>query len=138
MTLHVAASAYIADDARIGEGSGDLRGARVAVLGPSYRGGAKETAFSGMFPVVAALREVGAHVVVHDPMYSDEEILGFGWAPYHLGEPVDAALVQADHAEYRAPSSTDTPGVQVILDGRRVLSASGRAIVIGCGRGLSG
>ena len=39
---------------------GDLTGARVAVLGAAYRGGVKETAFSGVFPLVAGLRERGA------------------------------------------------------------------------------
>ncbi len=34
----------------------------------------KETAFSGVFPVVAALRERGAHVAVHDPLFSDDEL----------------------------------------------------------------
>ena len=44
---------------RLAEEYGDLTGAKVAVLGASYRGGVKETAFSGVFPVVAALRERG-------------------------------------------------------------------------------
>ena len=52
----------------------DLDGATVAVLGASYRGGVKETAFSGVFPTVEALLAVGARPVVHDPMFSDEEI----------------------------------------------------------------
>ena len=37
-----------------------LAGARVAVLGAAYRGGVKETAFSGVFATVAALRAKGA------------------------------------------------------------------------------
>ncbi len=77
---------------------GDLSGARVAVLGAAYRGGVKETAFSGVFPLVAGLRERGATALVHDPMYSDEELAEFGFEPYHVGEQVDAVLVQADHA----------------------------------------
>src|SRR5690606_25968170 len=80
---------------------GGLGGRRVAVLGASYRGGVKETAFSGGFPTVAALRAAGAEAVVHDPMFSDAELEALGLSPYRLGEPVDAAVVQADHAEYR-------------------------------------
>lgn len=99
---------------------GDLFGARVAVLGASYRGGVKETAFSGVFPLVEALRARGAEVSVHDPMYTDEEIERFGWTPYHLGDDVDAAVVQADHAEYADLSSADLPGVRAVVDGRRV------------------
>jgi len=103
---------------------GDLSGARVAVLGASYRGGVKETAFSGVFPLVDALRARGAEVSVHDPMYHDEELARFGWAPYHLGDEVDAAVVQADHAEYRELSADDLPGAKAIVDGRRVTDPS--------------
>ncbi len=39
---------------------GDLTGARVAVLGAAYRGGVKETAFSGVFATVEALRVAGS------------------------------------------------------------------------------
>lgn len=102
---------------------GGLAGARVAVLGASYRGGVKETAFSGVFATVSALRERGAEVLVHDPMFSDVELAEFGFAAYHLGEPVEVVIVQADHAEYRALRADDLPGVATVVDGRRVLDA---------------
>ncbi len=102
---------------------GSLAGARVAVLGASYRGGVKETAFSGVFPAVEALTARGATALVHDPMYTDDELQKLGFTPYHLGEPVDAVVVQADHAEYRALTSADLPGVRAFIDGRRVSSA---------------
>ena len=100
---------------------GGLKGARVAVLGASYRGGVKETAFSGVFPTVEALREAGAVVSVHDPMYTDEELARLGFAAYHLGEDVDVVVVQADHAEYRTLRAADFPGLATVVDGRRVL-----------------
>lgn len=98
---------------------GDLSGLRVVVLGASYRGKVKETAFSGVFPTVETLRAKGAEVLVQDPMYTDEELAGFGWTPYHLGEPVDLAIVQADHPEYRDLTPDQLPGVRLLLDGRR-------------------
>ena len=102
---------------------GSLAGLRVAVLGASYRGGVKETAFSGVFATVDALRTRGAHVAVHDPMYSDDELRGFGWEPYHLGaDACDCAIVQADHALYRTLTPADCPGIRLLLDGRRVTS----------------
>lgn len=102
---------------------GSLAGLRVAVLGASYRGGVKETAFSGVFATVDALRARGAHVAVHDPMYSDDELRGFGWKPYHLGaDACDCAIVQADHALYRTLTPADCPGIRLLLDGRRVTS----------------
>lgn len=109
---------YVVDRAK--EILGDLTGLRVVVLGASYRGKVKETAFSGVFPTVDALRAAGAQVLVQDPMYTDEELEGFGWQPYHLGESVDVAIVQADHPEYSKLTPADLPGVRLLLDGRRV------------------
>jgi nucleotide sugar dehydrogenase len=102
---------------------GDLAGAKVAVLGASYRGGVKETAFSGVFGTVEALRSRGAVPLVNDPMFTDEELERFGFTPYHLGDPADAAVVQADHAEYRTIGPDDLPGLRAFIDGRRVSSA---------------
>ena len=99
---------------------GDLKGQRVVVLGAAYRGGVKETAFSGVFPTVAALKEAGAVVMVHDPMYTDDELIHYGFVPYHYGEAVDAAIVQADHAQYRDLAPAELPGVKTILDGRGI------------------
>lgn len=102
---------------------GDLTGARVVVLGAAYRGGVKETAFSGVFGTVDALRERGAVPLVHDPLYADEELKRLGFTPYHIGEPVNAAVVQADHDEYRALGPADLPGLTAFIDGRRVSSS---------------
>jgi nucleotide sugar dehydrogenase len=99
---------------------GSLKGQRVVVLGATYRGGVKETAFSGVFPTVLALEASGAEVFVHDPMYSDAELEHFGFNSYHFGESIDAAIVQADHAEYRELMSTQLPELRTILDGRDV------------------
>ncbi|TDW18636.1 nucleotide sugar dehydrogenase [Kribbella kalugense] len=97
---------------------GDLKGAKVVVLGAAYRGGVKETAFSGVFPAVEALKARGAEVSVHDPLYTDEELQGLGFTPYTLGTPVDAAVLQADHAEYAQLTPAELPGVKVLVDGR--------------------
>jgi nucleotide sugar dehydrogenase len=104
------------------EEQGALTGVRVAVLGIAYRGGVKETAFSGVFPTVDALKERGAEVVVADPMYTEDEIRALGFTPYIVGsgESVDAAIIQSDHAEYRALTPADLPGVGTLIDGRRI------------------
>jgi nucleotide sugar dehydrogenase len=109
---------------------GSLRGLTVAVLGLSYRGGVKESAFSGAFPVVAALAEAGAHPVVHDPLYSDDEIVAVGLKAYHFGEPCAAAILQADHAEYRQLRSADIGGAKVVVDGRRCIDSTSDLEVI--------
>ena len=114
---------------------GDLSGATVVVLGAAYRGGVKETAFSGIFPTVEALEAEGATVLVDDPMYTDEELAKLGFTAYRKGTPVDAAILQADHAEYASLTAADLPGVKVVVDGRRSLDAASfegvRFLVIG-------
>jgi nucleotide sugar dehydrogenase len=102
---------------------GNLSGKNVAVLGISYRGGVKESAFSGVFPTVAALTAKGAKVVVHDPMYTDSEITALGFTPYKIGGAVDGMILQADHSEYKKLSAADFPGVKAVVDGRRALDA---------------
>ena len=100
---------------------GDLAGALVVVLGACYRGGVKETAFSGVFATVGALRARGALPFVHDPLYTPAELAALGLEPYLPGQHVDAAVLQADHAEYRHFQPVDLPGVTMLLDGRGVL-----------------
>ena len=83
---------------RLADVYGDLRGATVVVLGACYRGGVKETAFSGVFGVVEALRARGAAPFVHDPLFTAAELAALGLEPYRDGVRVDAAVLQADHA----------------------------------------
>jgi nucleotide sugar dehydrogenase len=114
--------------------AGDLSGVGVLVLGASYRGGVKETAFSGVFGTVEELKRRGAKPYVSDPMYSSAELVAHGLPPYE-GEDVAAAILQADHAEYRQLTSEDLPGVKVLVDGRRTTDPDKltgiRRIVIG-------
>ena len=107
--------------ARLEEEVGSLSDVTVAVLGAAYRGGVKETAFSGIFPTVEALRARGAMVSVHDPLFSDEEIEAMGFEPYLRGQPIDAVVLQADHEDYRQWRAEDCLGVQIVVDGRGFL-----------------
>lgn len=102
---------------------GSLEGMTAVVLGASYRTGVKETAFSGVFPVVEALRARGATVAVHDTMYDDAELEGFGWTPWHTGDAADLVIVQTDHPEYAELSAADVPGVKLLIDGRNITTA---------------
>ncbi len=97
---------------------GDLTGVRVVVLGAAYRGGVKETAFSGVYETVEALTALGAVPVVHDPLYDADELAALGFEPYRLGETIDAAVIQADHPEYAGLTSADLPGVRLVVNGR--------------------
>jgi nucleotide sugar dehydrogenase len=113
---------------------GDLTGVGVLVLGASYRGGVKETAFSGVFGTVDELRRRGAVPYVSDPMFSSAELEAHR-LPAYQGQEIGAAVLQADHAEYRGLTSDDLPGVKVLVDGRRTTDPDKlpgiRRIVIG-------
>ncbi|MFI0873684.1 nucleotide sugar dehydrogenase [Streptomyces parvus] len=113
---------------------GDLNGVGVLVLGAAYRGGVKETAFSGVFGVVEALRARGAVPFVSDPLYGPDELRAQGLVP-HEGQTVTAAIVQADHPEYRELSADALPDVRVLVDGRRTTDPARwpgvRRVVIG-------
>jgi nucleotide sugar dehydrogenase len=113
---------------------GDLTGVGVLILGASYRGGVKETAFSGVFGAVDELRKRGAVPYVSDPMYSSAELEAHK-LPAYEGQALGAAILQADHAEYRSLTSDDLPGIKVLVDGRRTTDPDKlpgiRRIVIG-------
>jgi nucleotide sugar dehydrogenase len=108
---------------------GSLSNQRVVVMGAAYRGGVKETAFSGVFATVEALKDKNAIVYVNDPMYSNEELTNLGFVPYNVGDGIDAAIIQANHAEYKSLKASDLPGVRTVLDGRRVLDSQNFANV---------
>ena len=97
---------------------GALEGSRALVLGAAYRGGVKETAFSGVFPTVDALTRRGATAVVHDPLYSADELRALGLEPHMPGDGVDLAILQTDHAEYRELAAADFPDIKLLVDGR--------------------
>ena len=102
-------------------GGGGLAGRRVLVLGAAYRGGGvKETAFSGVYGLVAALAGEGAVPLVSDPLYTPEELAELGLPAYEPGTPVDGVIVHTEHTEYAQLSKDDFPGVQVLVDGRNV------------------
>jgi len=95
-------------------------GLRVLILGAAYRGGVKETAFSGAFGVAAELQRRGATPLVSDPLFSADELRSLG-LPAWDGDPVDAIVLQADHEEYRSLAPGDFPGVRAVVDGRAIL-----------------
>jgi hypothetical protein len=54
-------------------------------------------------------------------MFTDEELAGYGWEPYHLGQSADAVIIQADHPEYAGLLLDRFPGAKTLLDGRHLL-----------------
>ena len=106
----------------IDESLSGLKGKSVLVLGVAYRGGVKESAYSGVFDLVDAVEARDGKAYASDPLYEPAEVTALG-LPAWSGEHVDAVVIQADHDEYADLDPGDYPGVQVIYDGRRVVDA---------------
>jgi nucleotide sugar dehydrogenase len=110
---------------RLGRELGGLEGRRVLVLGLAYRENVKETAFSGGVRLIEELRERGAVPLVHDPLYTPEELARWGAEPVSLDAlpRVDAAILQAYHDPYRTLDwrSLASAGCRAVLDGRNAL-----------------
>lgn len=115
---------------------GDLRNKSILILGASYRGRVKETAFSGVFGVLNSLVAREARVFVHDPLYTDDELIALGLDPWGDEDPVDGVVLQADHPEYSEKGFTIGGSNVPIVDGRHCLpqGAGGNIFALGQGR----
>ncbi|TMF53528.1 MAG: nucleotide sugar dehydrogenase [Chloroflexi bacterium] len=104
---------------------GGLKGRRVLVLGVSYREDVKELAFTTAIPLIEQLHKTGAHVLVHDPLFTPAELAGLEAeiADLESKQPldVDAVIVQAFHHDYRDLEWSQFRGLQVVFDGRTAI-----------------
>jgi nucleotide sugar dehydrogenase len=102
------------------EGGSGLNGARVLILGLAYRGGVKEATLSSTLLLAKELTGRGASVIVHDPLFTNDEIRAYSLEPGTLPptEPVAAVVMQAAHPEYRELDVATLGGAMVFLDGR--------------------
>ena len=108
--------------AKLEEAIGSLRGKDVLILGLAYRANAKEASHSSTVLIAKALEERGARPLVHDPLFSPEEIRALDLeAVTALPAPCDAIVVQAWHDEYHNLDLAAFSGCRAVLDGRNVL-----------------
>jgi UDP-N-acetyl-D-mannosaminuronate dehydrogenase len=94
----------------------------------AYRGNVHETAFTCAKLLQDALLEHGAHVYIHDPLFSEEELYALGYTPLPPGLESDirAIILQANHNAYRSFDFSRFEHCQVVLDGRQALQ---RAVI---------
>ena len=93
----------------------------VLILGLAFRAGVREDAYSPAYGLSAILREKGCSVLLHDPVYSAEEITSKGFLPGDLYESGASVLVLVTmHQEYKSLDYQRLyeSGVREILDGR--------------------
>jgi UDP-N-acetyl-D-mannosaminuronate dehydrogenase len=103
-----------------------LAGKTVLVLGLAYRGGVKEAELSSALLLAEALRHKGATALVHDPLFSAQEIEALGLTASELPPAgyIDVVVLQAGHREYESLDFAALKGCRAVLDGRGFFDAS--------------
>jgi nucleotide sugar dehydrogenase len=113
---------------------GSLRSVGVLLLGVTYRGNVRETAFSSALLLRTALQQQGARVYAHDPLYTDEELRSMGYEPLspQVEHEIEAIVLQAAHSLYRSFEFVRFERCRVFFDGRQALdSERGRLQALG-------
>lgn len=105
---------------------GDLQGKKVAILGLAYRGGVKEHSNSGAWDLVRELERIGAQALVHDPLFSSDELKKLGLTPYDLATPVDVTIIHSNHQMYSNLDATSVELLGLVFDGRKSLGTLGQ------------
>ena len=102
---------------------GSVRNKEVLILGASYRSGVKETAFSGVFPLVERLLSLEAKVEVFDPLYSSAEISELGLTPNKDFTIKQIVIIQNYDPKFMELLSNEHlfPKLELIMDGRNLL-----------------
>lgn len=109
---------------RIEAAAGPLAGRAALILGVAYRGDVREHAFTSARLLREALVAHGATAYAHDPLYTDAELEGMGYAPLQPEQrgAVAAIILQAAHQAYQTLDFGEFPQCRVVLDGRRALT----------------
>jgi UDP-N-acetyl-D-galactosamine dehydrogenase len=84
-----------------------MRGAKVTVLGLTFKENCPDLRNSRVPDIIAELRGYGIEVTVHDPAADPDEALheyGVTLTPWERLEPADAVIVAVAHREYAAKS----------------------------------
>ncbi len=106
------------------EALGGLSGKRVLILGLAYRGGVKEVRFSPAISIARKLKDAGAVVFIHDPLFSEKELKAYG-KPVRLKTlpKLDGVILATAHQEYLKLDATKlkASGVKAFIDGRNIL-----------------
>jgi nucleotide sugar dehydrogenase len=101
---------------------GDLSSCQILVLGAAYREDVKELAFSTAFPIVELLTKAGAKVMLHDPLFTADELRLFDAKVVELDSKeavaADAVIVQAWHRDFRNLDWRRFEKLRAVLDGR--------------------
>lgn len=103
---------------------GSLANRSVLILGVSYRGEVRETAFTSAHLLQDALLRRGARGYIDDPLFSQDELQALGYTSFtpELVNEISAIILQAGHQAYQSLDFRQFGRCQVVLDGRKMLS----------------
>ncbi|MGQ4834612.1 MAG: nucleotide sugar dehydrogenase [Candidatus Asgardarchaeia archaeon] len=107
-----------------------VKNSKIGILGVAYKGGVKSTYLTPAKPIIEKLKQMGAKLLVHDPLFSPEEIKDeFDVAGTseiaEVFKDADCVIIITNHKEYN--ERTLLPLLQLmknkaaIVDGRYVL-----------------
>ncbi|MBN2389241.1 MAG: nucleotide sugar dehydrogenase [Anaerolineae bacterium] len=132
MPLHIVT---LLEDA-LREAGKSLVDARILVLGYAYLEDSDDTRNSPSKVLIAALRERGAEVVVHDPYVAE-----YQGDVYAMAEGSDAVVVMVGHTDYKAFDLAALKAVlraPVLVDGRHIFDQPAGWLYRCIGEGVSG
>ena len=102
---------------------GQIKDCRVLILGASYRAHVKETAFSGVFSLINAVKEHDGIPEVVDPLYSARELEALGIPPFEGNGPgIKIAIIQNEDESYKTflANRKNFADLKMIFDGRNI------------------
>lgn len=100
---------------KIAQGGGTLRGAKVIVLGLTFKENCADLRNSKVADLAAELADFGCDVIVHDPLARPEDALheyGIGLVAWNdLPNDADAIVAAVPHADFKARPLADILGL---------------------------
>jgi len=119
------------------EAKKDLNDAKIAVLGAAYKGDVNDARESPAIPVIRSLRDMGANVVIYDPLVTKFQ---FKIEKYFKKAVIgsDALVILTDHSEFKEMNMEEMKRLMnkapILVDGRNIIRDSKGFIFRGVGR----
>lgn len=108
----------------LGEIKKEIGDSTVLILGLSFRGGVKETRKSPAIPIIQELKKLKAKVYCYDPLFTKEEIEGFGVEYKSDFKGLDCIVIVTNHQEFKGYDWNKIGKEirnKVIVDGRQIV-----------------
>ena len=98
-----------------------LNGAKVALLGLSYKANVGDDRESPAYEIRKLLQDAGADLQAYDPYINDGSVDSLEAALEHA----DAIVIATAHNEFKelSPDQLSSAGIKVVIDGRNLLRA---------------